>query len=115
MPRKVPTFVPRALSGSDPGRDYRRDYERSPQRQEDNAFYWSMPWRRLRAWFIRQPENVLCVECRKEGRYEVAKVVDHIIPRRQRPDLALEPSNLQGLCSFHHGAKRARERRAGGG
>ena len=38
--------------------------------------------------------------------------VDHIEPRSKRPDLALEPSNLQVLCRrCHNSTKQAMERR----
>jgi len=40
--------------------------------------------------------------------------VDHVIARSLRPDLALDPSNLQTLCSQCHGlAKQHHERAAG--
>lgn len=40
--------------------------------------------------------------------------VDHKIPRAVRPDLALEPTNLQTLCGPCHGqAKQHHERTAG--
>jgi hypothetical protein len=40
--------------------------------------------------------------------------VDHIQARRIRPDLALEPGNLQTLCATcHSSAKQAHERSAG--
>ena len=41
-----------------------------------------------------------------------AAVVDHIIPRRDRPDLALDPSNLRALCHDchnRHGQKAGRD------
>ena len=37
--------------------------------------------------------------------------VDHIIPRRVRPDLALDTSNLQVLCvTCHNSAKQKHEK-----
>lgn len=40
--------------------------------------------------------------------------VDHVKPRSQRPDLALDPANLQTLCGRCHGqAKQAHELAAG--
>lgn len=35
---------------------------------------------------------------------------DHIVERRDRPDLALDPSNGQCLCSRHHTIKTLNER-----
>ena len=40
--------------------------------------------------------------------------VDHVIPRRLRPDLAADPGNFQTLCGPCHGsAKQHHERTAG--
>lgn len=53
-----------------------------------------------------------CVECGAP-----AQAVDHVLPVRERPDLRLDPSNLQSLCRSHHQVKTAAETkaRAGGG
>jgi 5-methylcytosine-specific restriction protein A len=102
MPNKVPSYRPAGMGNA------RRDYERSPRRAEDNAFYWGQPWRRLRDAFIA--EHPLCSSCQSRGEIEPARVVDHVIPRRQRPDLELDWDNLQSLCNRCHGMKRAREK-----
>lgn len=52
----------------------------------------------------------LCVECEREGRTVLAKVVDHKIPVRHRPDLRLDKRNHWGLCDHcHNGLKRRLE------
>lgn len=49
----------------------------------------------------------LCRACAAEGRVEVAREVDHIVPKaRGGTD---EATNLQPLCVAHHRSKTARE------
>ena len=63
---------------------------------------------KLRAWFVQQPENQLCVMCTKEGRVTLMAEVDHVRPFRGLQDpLRLDPKNLQGLCIYHHRQKHA--------
>ncbi len=50
-------------------------------------------------------EEPLCRKCLERGFYTPTKHVDHIIPLTQRPDLALERNNLQGLCIKCHAQK----------
>jgi len=40
--------------------------------------------------------------------------VDHIQPRRRRPDLALDPGNLQTLCATCHSSAKQRHENAAG-
>ena len=87
--------------------------QRGPRRQQ---FYRSLEWRefRQRALELLPPA---CVGC---GRTDVAVELDHIIPVRLRPDLALDLSNVQRLCKSCHSRKTATmdegygNRRAGG-
>lgn len=65
-----------------------------------SGFYNSKEWIKLRD--KRRTENPLCVECERKGMIRIMKVVDHIIAVEERPDLALEYSNTQSLCDFHH-------------
>jgi len=65
-------------------------------------------WLRLRAWFMAQPQNVLCAQCTKEGRTTRAQEVDHVVPFTSKEDpLRLDPANLQALCIDHHRKKHA--------
>lgn len=59
---------------------------------------------RLRTWFMSQPENTLCRHCERRGRYEPATDCHHVQPIRDRPELRLEPSNLEPLCVACHAA-----------
>lgn len=61
------------------------------------GFYWSQPWRELRQKILLR-DGLACVCC-GEGKSPGKPLhVDHIIPRSIRPDLDMEPSNLQVLC-----------------
>jgi len=66
------------------------------------------PWRRYREWFLAR--HPLCCDpySRHAGLYEAATDVDHIIPRRERPDLAFMEENCQGLCHACHSVKTRR-------
>ena len=55
-------------------------------------------WRGLRAAFLKK--HPLCVVCGAE-----AKHVDHIVSRKQAPELALEWSNLAAMCIPCHTKK----------
>jgi 5-methylcytosine-specific restriction endonuclease McrA len=71
------------------------------QRGYDNT------WLALSAMCLR--EEPYCRYCAREGRVELARVSDHIIPLRIRPDLRLTRSNIQSLCKTCHDSVKARE------
>lgn len=77
-------------------------------RAADHRFYQSAVWRRLRALVLRDPFDAVC---RVVGCGRMSEQVDHVIPRRARPELQLVRANLQGLCQPHHAAKSAAESR----
>jgi len=73
---------------------------------------YSNDWLRLRAWFMAQPDHVLCSICSKLGKTTRAQEVDHIVPFTSTDDpLRLDPQNLQSLCIPCH---REKHRLAGG-
>ena len=73
-----------------------------------DSFYGHRRWRRARrAYLTAYP---LCVYCEREGRVEVATVVDHIIPRRAG-GADYDWDNLQGLCIACHGIKTREDER----
>jgi 5-methylcytosine-specific restriction protein A len=79
-------------------------YRAGPERAEDNRFYSSRRWRRLRALFLAA--HPLCAECSRQGRTQIATDVHHKRERKQDPDRALDWSNLEALCRACHNAKR---------
>ncbi|MCH8807568.1 MAG: HNH endonuclease [Planctomycetes bacterium] len=81
-------------------RKAQREYDR--RRGPEHRFYNSTPWRRFRRWFLSR--HPLCVEC--DG---PANTVDHIEPRRERPDLELAESNCRALCASCHSRRHARD------
>lgn len=60
-------------------------------------------WRELRAQVLRE-EPICCVP----GCGRVSTQVDHVLPLKLRPDLALERTNLRGICASHNASKGAR-------
>lgn len=68
------------------------------------SFLQSAEWKELRrfvvAFYGRQ-----CMKCKTTPRKQTQTHVDHIKPRRFHPELALEFSNLQVLCSRCNKAK----------
>jgi 5-methylcytosine-specific restriction endonuclease McrA len=68
-----------------------------------DSFYWSKPWRALRARVLRDRPT-----CEVRGCGAPASHVDHITTRQAAPHLALDARNLQSLCHSHHSEKTAR-------
>ena len=68
-------------------------------------------WRKLRDYVLII--NPFCVYCEEIGKYTPATMVDHIIPIRERPDLAFDLDNLQPLCRQCHDSVKRREESTG--
>jgi len=102
VPERVPFARPPGIAQA-----LKRDYERANDRKADKRFYASTRWLRLRRQVLAaQP---LCVDCLSAGRYVPAVDVHHKADRKQRPDLSLDPSNLEGLCKSCHNTRRGAE------
>jgi 5-methylcytosine-specific restriction protein A len=65
------------------------------------GFYLTPEWKRLSAQV--RAENPTCAACGAPS-----EQADHLISVRQRPDLALDPSNIQALCRRCHSARTSR-------
>ncbi|QDV34031.1 HNH endonuclease signature motif containing protein [Tautonia plasticadhaerens] len=111
MPRRIPSYRPPWSPA--PRKPHERPIERTEDRKADRRWYMAKPWRSLRALVLA--EEPLCRLCREHGRLTVASHVDHIRPRKERPDLALDRSNLRPLCRSCHNRVRAAEDGRGGG
>lgn len=74
------------------------EVERERLRREDSQFYSLNPWRELR-YRVLKSGNGRCSLCGAGAKDGAVLHVDHIKPRSLFPELALEESNLQVLCS----------------
>jgi len=63
-----------------------------------DTFYQSPAWRSLRFLVLRR-DGWRCTCCKRSVRARGESRVDHIEPRRKRPDLQLVLSNLRTLCA----------------
>ena len=66
-----------------------------------DSFYSSKAWHKLRAQALKR-DGYRCRMCGVDVRGKGAASVDHIVPRRRAPELALDLGNLQVLCKPHH-------------
>ena len=101
MAKKQPTFLQRMRSKGP-----------KPRRPTDN-FYQTTRWRKLRRHVLsREP---LCRDPFGEhaewSEVVSATEVDHIVPRRVRPELELSLENLQALCKRCYSRKTKAESR----
>ncbi|MEA4928576.1 MAG: HNH endonuclease signature motif containing protein [Candidatus Limiplasma sp.] len=75
-----------------------------------DPFYRTRAWEQVREAAM-QRDHGMCVECMAEYercdgvRPRPATLVHHVIPRSERPDLALALDNLESLCADHHAKK----------
>lgn len=72
----------------------------------------SVRWKRVRSAY--RLEHPMCELCRKAGRLEPARQVDHIVPLEISLELAFEWTNLQALCTKCHALKSQEERKPKG-
>ena len=77
-----------------------------PNKKVRDPFLDSKAWRDLSSAVARR--SPLCAECLRRGRIRQGTQRDHILSRRSRPDLALEPTNVENLCDCCHGMKTRR-------
>lgn len=100
MPNKPPIHRPHARQAL----AQRQSADRARKRAQGTR-YNGARWRKLRAAFLAA--HPLCVDCQAQGRVTAAEVVDHKVTWDERPDLAYDEANLQGLCKHHHDVKTA--------
>lgn len=63
-------------------------------RVQSNAFLWSKEWKELRTEALKLYGST-CKYCKSINNIQI----DHILPRKYYPELALDITNLQPLCS----------------
>lgn len=71
-----------------------KDY--NARRPATDKFYWTSTWKKKSSAY--RAEHPLCEECERLGLIVPSTMVDHKIPYRERPDLALDDDNLRALC-----------------
>lgn len=75
--------------------------------KESDPFYHTKAWKRVRRLALERDQG-MCQDCMDRFRagYGIkphrADMVHHIIPREERPDLALNLANLRSLCNECH-------------
>jgi len=79
-----------------------RQYDRQRGSSTKRLYDWT--WRKFRAWFLAQPKNQVCADCRRKPAVEV----HHIKKVQEFPELRLDPQNCRGLCKGCHSARTAR-------
>ena len=77
-------------------------------RKKTDPFYYSTPWRKLRARKLKQ--DPLCQVAEKQGRLVPAEMVDHHKPRSLWPELELDINNLVSMSHHYHNKKRQIEK-----
>lgn len=111
MPRKpkVPCGQPGCPNMIEPGKRYCEEHLKlHPEitRSAAKRGYGSK-WQKASKSYLNS--HPLCVHCMKEGKYEKATVVDHIVPHRGDQKLFWDRSNWQALCKPCHDKKTWRE------
>lgn len=75
--------------------------------KESDPFYHSKTWKAVRNQRL-EIDGGWCVECLAEMergerlKPRRATMVHHILPITERPDLALDITNMRSLCDLHH-------------
>jgi 5-methylcytosine-specific restriction endonuclease McrA len=101
MPRKIPTFQPRALVKT--GSTGPAPHDHLPGRK--SPFASDRRWRRVR--LRKLALDPLCEDCLKEGRTELATQVHHRLKRKDDPSMEswLDIENLMSLCVSCHSVR----------
>lgn len=84
------------------------EFVRRPKKKVD-PFYKSPAWFKARATALRR-DNYCCVNCGASVRGKGLARIDHKLPRKKFPDLALHLPNLRTLCIACDNARHARDR-----
>lgn len=73
------------------------------ERAERQKFYASAAWKAVRKQVLaRDWHCVLCASIPNGNQYSVSTVVNHKKPLKMYPELALDLSNLEGICKACH-------------
>jgi 5-methylcytosine-specific restriction protein A len=88
----------------------RCDVHRRPAREDRpkvrDPFLDTQAWRQLSAAVAAR--DPLCAGCKRKGLIVIGTQRDHVVPRKERPDLALVAENIENLCDRCHAKKTRR-------
>ena len=92
-----------------------KDYERYRNERDKTyiQFYQSKQWKNTRKSVMLE-YDYLCQECLRQGYYQQANVVDHIIELKDDWSKRLDKDNLIPLCHSCHNKKTKEEQRRRG-
>ena len=92
-----------------------KDYERYRNERDKTyiQFYQGRQWKNTRKSVMLE-YDYLCQECLRQGYYQQANVVDHIIELKDDWSKRLDKSNLIPLCHSCHNKKTKEEQRRRG-
>ena len=76
-----------------------------------DPFYSSKAWHKVKSQALKR-DGYRCVQCQANVHGKGQSRVDHIIPRKAAPRLALHLPNLRTLCRPCDNARHARDRAA---
>lgn len=80
----------------------RRAFDRGRSTDPLRSVYSSPAWRELRQAVLTA--HPFCVDCGG-----LAEDVDHLVPIREAPERAFDPTNVAPRCHRHHSARTSRE------
>ena len=78
-----------------------RHYDKHKRDKGAKRFYASKAWRTVREIVLIR-DNYLCQQCLKRNIIRTADAVHHIKELKDYPELALDESNLEGICNACH-------------
>lgn len=112
MPPRPPAYTNPAVTASRQARPREVRTARlsgDENRPSSHARGYDRAWGRLRRWFLAR--NPWCKLCDEKGIAEAAVIADHVLTIEERPDLRLDPTNLQSLCGPCHSSTKQRQDR----
>jgi len=90
--------------------EHNRSVKRSRTDKEENKFYASVEWKRLRKYKLTL--NPLCERCEREGGIVLATIVHHKAPLKSGGDWLPTVDELESLCLSCHSREHAPPNRA---
>ena len=99
-----PALVESGYCPAHAGRALIREKQYDTQRGSSAKRGYDAAWKKFRAWFLAQPEHVICEDCSRKPSIEA----HHVKKVAEYPELRLVESNCRGLCKGCHSARTAK-------